>query len=190
MENKQLKENRKTRYTKMVLRESLMELMKQKPISAISVKELCAHADVSRSSFYTYYSDQYDLLQKTEEETLAFIDNIHTKYSFYKKGSRESLQMLEEILQYIADNSKSIYVLFSENGDINFQKKVFSSMYQKNVMKSLTDKLPDEQTRQYYYLFIVTGSLGIIYHWIKNGMDKSIHELAKIITNLTSQIVK
>ncbi|MCL2067100.1 MAG: TetR/AcrR family transcriptional regulator C-terminal domain-containing protein [Treponema sp.] len=190
MEAKQTKENRKTRYTRMVLRESLMELMKTKPISSIAIKEICACADISRSTFYTHYRDQFDLLKKTEEETLAFIDKIHTKYSFYKKGTRESLQMLEEILKYIADNNKSIYVLFSENGDVNFQKTIFSSMYQKNVMKSLTDKLPDEQTRQYYYLFVVTGTLGIIYHWIKNGMDKSISELAKIIVNLTSQIAK
>ena len=190
MEVKQSKENRKTRYTKMVLRESLMELMKTKPISAIAIKEICALADISRSTFYTHYKDQFDLLKKTEEETLAFINSIHTKYSFYKKGTHESLQMLEEVLKYIADNSKSIYVLFSENGDINFQKEIFDVMYQKNVMKPLTDKLPDEQTRQYYYLFVVTGSLGIIYHWIKNGMDKSISELAQIIVNLTSQIAK
>jgi ferritin-like protein len=96
--------------------------------------------------------------------------------------------MLEEILQHVADNSKSIYVLFSENGDINFQKAIFSSMYQKNILKSLTDKLPDEQTKQYYFLFIATGTIGIIYHWIKNGMDKSISELARLIINLTSQI--
>ena len=174
----------------MVLRESLMELMKTKPISSISIKEICACADISRSTFYTHYKDQHDLLKKTEEDTLAFIDNILTRYSFYKRGTRESLQMLEEILKYIADNNNSIYVLFSENGDVNFQKAIFSSMYQKNVMKSLTDKLPDEQTRQYYYLFIVTGSLGIIYHWIKNGMDKSITELAQMINRLTSQIAK
>ena len=190
MENKQSKENRKTRYTKMVLRESLLELMKTTPISNIYVKEICAYADVSRSTFYTYYNDQYDLLKKTQEEILDFIDNLHSKYAFYKGSSRESLQMLEEFLQYIADNNKSIYVLFSENGDINFQKNIFSVMYQKNIIKSLTDKLPDEQTRQYYYLFIVTGSLGIIYHWIKNGMDKPISELAKLIVNLTYQIVK
>ena len=190
MGNNELKENRKTRYTKKVLRESLMELMKTHPISTISVKEICAHADVSRSTFYTHYADQYDLLKKTEEETLAFVDTILTKYAYYKNSTREAMQMLEEILQYIADNNKSIYVLFSENGDINFLKTLFSSMYQKNIMKSLTNKLPDEQTKQYYYLFIVTGSIGLIYHWIKNGMDKPITELAKLIINLTSQILR
>jgi AcrR family transcriptional regulator len=188
MENNQLKESRRIRYTKMVLRESLMELMKIKPISTISIKEICANADISRSSFYNYYTDQYDLLRKTEEETLDFINANLNKYALYKNDKLGALRMVEEILQYVLDNNKSIYVLFSENGDINFQKNLFSSIYEKNILKSLTDKLPDEQTKQYYFLFIVTGTVSLIYHWIKNGMDKPIPELAKLIIGITSQI--
>jgi AcrR family transcriptional regulator len=188
MGNRQAKDNRKTRYTRMVLRESLMELMKVKPISAISVKEICAHADISRSTFYVHYADQYDLLKKTEEETLSFVENIHSKYAIYKNDKRAALQMVEEILQHVADNSKSIYVLFSENGNINFQKTLFMSMYRKNILRTLTDKLPDEQTKQFYFLFIATGTIGLIYHWIEKGMNKPIHEMAKLIINITSQI--
>jgi AcrR family transcriptional regulator len=188
MDNKQSKESRRIRYTKMVLRESLMELMKTNPISAISIKEICAKADISRSSFYNYYTDQYDLLKKTEEETLAFINNNLNKYALYKNEKQGALRMVEEILQYVVDNNKSIYVLFSENGNINFQKNLFRSIYEKNILKSLTDKLPDQQTKEYYFLFIVTGTISLIYHWIKNGMDKSIPELAKLIIDITSQI--
>lgn len=188
MENAHSKENRKTRYTKRVLRESLMELMKTKPVSNINIKEICALADISRSTFYAHYTDQYDLLRKTEEETFSSIDNIMNKYAVYNNNKNMTLQMLEEILQYIADNNKSIYVLFTENGDIHFQKNLFSSMYQKNYshLKSLTDKFADESTKQYYFLFIVTGTVGLICHWINNGMDTSIHELAKLIIKITS----
>ena len=188
MESNQSKESRRIRYTKMVLRESLMELMKTKPISAISIKEICAKADISRSTFYIYYADQYDLLKKIEEETLAFIDTIHKKYVLHKNDKRETLQMMEEILQYIADNNKSIYVLFTENGDIHFQKTLFSSMYRKNYIKSLTDKFHDESTKQYYFLFIATGTVGLICHWINNGMDTPIPELARLIINATAKI--
>jgi AcrR family transcriptional regulator len=187
MENKQSRESRRIRYTRMVLRESLMELMKTKPISAISIKEICALADISRSTFYTYYADQYDLLRKTEEETYTFIDKVLNKYAHYKNDKKATLELVEEILRYIADNNKSLYVLFTENGDIHFQKNLFSTMYQKNYLKSLTDKLPDESTKQYYFLFIVTGTVGLICHWINNGMDKPIPELAKLIIKITSQ---
>ena len=187
MESKQIKESRKTRYTRMVLRDSLMELMKTKPISAIYIKEICALADVSRATFYKHYADQYDLLRKTEEETFSFIEKILSEYALYKNDKEATLQLLEEILQYIADNNKLIYVLFTENGDIHFQKNLFSSMYKINYLKSLTDKIPDEATKQYYFLFVVTGTVGLICHWINNGMDTSIHELALLIIKITSQ---
>ena len=171
----------------MVLRESLMELMKTKTISSISIKEICSAADISRSTFYAHYSDQYDLLRKTEEEILAVNENILKKYAHYKNNTRGALQMMEEILQFFADNNKSLYVLLSENGDINFQKTLISSMYQKNFLKSLTDKFPDKRTKEYYFLFIVTGGIGIIYHWIKNGMDTPIDELARLIINIAAK---
>jgi len=189
MENSQPRESRKTRYTRMVLRESLMELMKTRPISTINIKEICALADISRSTFYAHYKDQYDLLKKIEEETFIFIDKILNKYAISKNDKHMILQMVEEILQYIADNNKSIYVLFTENGDIHFQKTLFSTMYQKNylALKSITDKFPDEPSKQYYFLFIVTGTVGVICHWISNGMDKSGHELANLIIGITSR---
>ena len=187
MENIQVKENRKTRYTKMVLRDSLMELMKTKPISAIYIKEICALADISRATFYKYYTDQYDLLRKTEEETFIFIEKIFSKYAMNKNDKHATQRLMEEILQYIADNNKLIYVLFTENGDIHFQKNLFSSMYKINCLKSITDKIPDEATKQYYFLYIVTGTVGLICHWINNGMDKSIDELARMIIKITSQ---
>ena len=187
IENKQVKENRKTRYTKMVLRDSLMELMKTKPISAIYIKEICALADISRATFYKYYTDQYDLLRKTEEETFIFIEKIFSKYAVYKNDKSATLRLMEEILQYIADNNKLIYVLFTENGDIHFQKNLFSSMYKINYLKSITDKIPDEATKQYYFLYVVTGTVGLICHWINSGMDKSIDELARMIIKITSQ---
>jgi hypothetical protein len=46
-----MKENRKTRYTRMILQNSLMELMKTRPVSDISVKEICALADISGQPF-------------------------------------------------------------------------------------------------------------------------------------------
>jgi AcrR family transcriptional regulator len=186
METKQLNESRKTRYTRMVLRDSLMELMKTKPISAIYIKEICALADVSRATFYKHYADQYDLLKKTEEETFTFIEKILNKYAIYKNDKNATVRLVEEILQYIADNNKSIYVLFTENGDIHFQKTLFSSMYQINFLKSLTSKIPDETTKQYYFLFVVTGTVGLICHWIKNHMDTTIPELARLIIKITS----
>jgi AcrR family transcriptional regulator len=54
--------------------------MKEKSVLNITIKEICEHAGLSRSTFYTYYSDQYDLLRQIEEETLVETDKILQPY--------------------------------------------------------------------------------------------------------------
>jgi len=60
MEDK--KEDRRTLYTKSVVKRSLLELMQVKPISKISVSEICKKADINRNTFYHYYYGPENLL--------------------------------------------------------------------------------------------------------------------------------
>ena len=66
--NVQKRENRRVRYTRMALRESLLALLQQYPISRITVSRICEQADVNRSTFYLYYQDAFDLLRQIEDE--------------------------------------------------------------------------------------------------------------------------
>jgi AcrR family transcriptional regulator len=183
MKNDNLQQSRKTRYTRMVLRDSLAELMKEKSILRISIKDICERADVSRSTFYAHYKDQYDLLQQIQEETIASIEKLLEKYN--DDVSRDAtMRMLEELLRYIADNGESIQGLLSENGDINFQKKIFGFTRQKEVLKYFTGKF-DEKIHEYASVFMVNGSIGLIQQWFKNNMDVPISEMVKLFMKIT-----
>ena len=43
--------DRRVKYTLLALRGSLLELMREKDVSRITVKELCERADVNRGTF-------------------------------------------------------------------------------------------------------------------------------------------
>lgn len=49
--NAQKQENQRTRLTKRLLREGLLELLRDKPVEHITVKELCELAELNRSTF-------------------------------------------------------------------------------------------------------------------------------------------
>ncbi|WP_338121478.1 hypothetical protein [Halalkalibacterium halodurans] len=49
-----VKLDRRKKYTRMVLKESLMKLMQEKPLSNITIKEICDLADINRSTFYSH----------------------------------------------------------------------------------------------------------------------------------------
>jgi AcrR family transcriptional regulator len=115
----------RARFTRQVLRDSLVELMKEKSILDISIKEICEGAGVSRSTFYIYYKDQYDLLGQIEEEIFVECDKLIQKYApgGTLLPAKELVALMEAILQYIAGNSNSIQVFMSENGESGFQRK-------------------------------------------------------------------
>ena len=67
---KSKEQDHRSRITLMLIRKALMELLRQKPIQAISIKELCESAGINRGTFYAHYTDMYDLLQKIESDML------------------------------------------------------------------------------------------------------------------------
>ena len=190
MEKNEKKENRKSRYTKMVIRESLTELMKEKSILSVSVKDICDLADISRSTFYDHYKDQYDLLKQIEDETLAYFEDMLIKYKD-KQTKKETAQMVEEMLTYIANNGNTIHVLLSENGDIGFQKKLLYHFIMHNqITKYFSENQQNEETMPYYSVFLVHGAIGLIQHWLKNNMEMPIPQLAKMLMKWTEHQIK
>jgi AcrR family transcriptional regulator len=183
------KENRKSRYSKMVIRESLMQIMKSKSILSVSVKDICDLADISRSTFYDHYKDQYDLLTQIEHETLAYFEDMLIKYK-YKKNKKETNQMVEEMLIYIANNGDTIQVLLSENGDIGFQKKLLYHFIMHNQITKYFSENQNDETKPYYSVFLVHGAIGLIQHWLKENMAMPVPQLAKMLMKWTEHQIK
>ncbi len=183
---KEMKLDRKTRYTRMVLQDSLIELMKEKPISKITIKELCENADINRTTFYAHYTDQYDLLRKIEDETLSWVKERLCDL-LGKTDKYEAMAVLEGIFQYFTENRSHLQVLMSEQGDIDFQKQLFTLIYQECGINFSAD---NNMGTNDYFIFVVTGSVGLIQHWLKNGLNKSTKEMAEVIFNVAFQIDK
>lgn len=182
-----MKENRKTRYTRMVLQDSLIELMKEKPISKITIKELCEKADVNRTTFYAHYSDQYDLLRKIEDEVLLWLKEAIISV-MGKTDKSGTIEVLERICQYFVENSRHLQVLMSEQGDIDFQKELFTLIYQQCGMSSPAPENTGLGMNEDGFIFIVNGSVGLIRHWLKNGFTKSAKDMAETIYDMAVPI--
>ncbi|WP_226086944.1 TetR/AcrR family transcriptional regulator [Mesobacillus sp. S13] len=177
--------DRRKKYTRMVLKESLMDLLKNKPISNITIKEICELADINRSTFYSHYSSQYDLLNAIEEEFIEDMVATLNQYNFSKE--EEALKMTEKILEYIAQKSDVCQTLLSENSDIHFQKKGMMITHEFIFKNWITDSHFDRETFEYINIFVVSGSIYVIKNWVENGMDKTPREMAEIINNFINR---
>ena len=61
-------ESRKVAETKKQIKQAFFDLYATKKIEHISIKEITDNAHLNRGTFYVYYRDIYDLLERTEDE--------------------------------------------------------------------------------------------------------------------------
>lgn len=176
--------DRRKKYTQMVLKQSFIELLKQKPIAKITVKEVCERADINRSTFYAHYEDLYHLLEQIEKEMIQ--EMVHYLSLLSEQSTEKSMHILEKIMEYIAANKDVCAALLSENSHSSFEQKVREVAHR--FLSDTWLNVPNEQDTiiDYISAFVISGSIQIIKVWLKNDMDKSPKEIAYLINKLVN----
>lgn len=91
------KSDARVRYTKRVLKDTLLTLLRKKPINRITVKEVCELAELNRATFYTHYSDCFALMEDIEQELIdAFGESLQYVNSFDVTALIEAIYIMVE----------------------------------------------------------------------------------------------
>ena len=176
-------EDRRTRITKLAIRESLVELMQVHPISKISVTMICSSADINRSTFYSHYTDPYDLLNSIQQEVITDIKN-HLMPVRFMDQPESTVPVIVQVLEYAKARSALFKVLLSENGDSSFQNEVMYLAQEKTIDELREDKRLDQSVIKYVELFAISGVLSIIYKWLTDNCQDETTTLAMLINTL------
>lgn len=176
MENTEKKaDGRRVKMTKLLLKDSLIELMKKKSIHVISIKEICEGADINRSTFYRHYDTQYELYDD-------IIDDIANDiYAVYLGCANEGLTvtlLLTQILHYIEDNREKFLVILSDNGNISLGE----------TYNRITDRFINRdhvgELGAYVAQFIAAGMTSVLWTWLNKENRRPAEEIAALINSL------
>lgn len=174
--------DRRTKYTKKIIKDTLIKLLSEKDIKKVTVSEICKIADVNRATFYRYYLDVYDLLDHIEED---FIDELKQPYLDDPNRVSTVGAFSKEILAVFLENKELVKILFNTNNNIYFLNEVLEVAYGMCKTKWMSD-IPDitEDEINYAAIFIFNGALGVVNFWVKNDFDKDIEEVSHAIEQL------
>lgn len=188
-------EDRRIRKTKKILKESLFELMAQKPMNQITVKEIVDRADVNRSTFYHYYTDVLNMIECIEEEVYQqFLESIKQTMLKKKEIAPEhvtilSLDFITDIGRTAKDNPAFCKCIFSDYGDIAFVNRI-NDLIEDNT-KALFEEIyhRDYKNGTFLYSFIKGGIFGILKRWMNNDFAESPEEISKFVYHFISSLI-
>lgn len=175
------KQNQRVKLTKQLLKNSLVGLMHKKPIGRITIKEICESAEINRSTFYLYYTDQYALLNEIETELID-----HAKENLKKIDSNAgSVPYLETLLSYIQRHADIFRTLLCKQESLSFQS-AFIDVSFINLKLNLSFNC-SESVAGYVYNYLIMGCLSMIKQWIEADFDMSSKDLADLIFRLSDK---
>lgn len=158
------KNNRRAKYTKNVIQETVLSLLENQSMDSIKVTDVCKIADVNRTTFYRYYDDIYDCVDKIESE---FLDSVKID------DTLSPMEALNHLLTAFYDNRKLSNLVFVEG-----KTKLLSRM--KEVMMP-NHPMRMQKNLQYNEVYVMSGMQGMLKKWVKDGMIQSPEQLTSII---------
>ena len=175
--------DRRVIYTKKLLRDSLMDLMEEKPIGRISVTELCKGAGINRGTFYSHYRQPEDVLANIEDELFNDIKNI-----LNTQTDADNINLA--VVYALYRNRDACRMLINKNGDPSCMDRILDiskDYFIKNILPKLNSDNPETN---YLHTFIFSGDIAVLKEWLAEGAVISPEEIAAVLTNMHNKLLK
>lgn len=163
-----VKNNKRRRESAEKIKNAFFELLKTEELSKIKVSEVCNMADINRSTFYSAYSDIYDLADKIIKEMESEVDFLLGKEEIWQCNETDFLKLLKHIKE-----NQRLYTFYFKLGYESKDLRIC-------VVKDLKDGF-NEKYLDYHITFFKNGFNAIVKMWLERGCKESPEEICDIL---------
>ena len=165
---------------------SFIRLYEQSGIDRVSIRAVCEEAGISRTMFYRYFDDKYQVLESIEDELIEGVRQINRRLvdvplNEYRRG--EPFPVFVDTARYIRSQEIFFRPLLNVHGDPQFifrwKKQIRADVRQKFVHDSITTFNLDVVTELF-----AAAIVGLYTYWFFENPGLSCEELSEIAGNL------
>ena len=169
--------------TKNAIRRAFIQLLNERPLDKISIKDIAEKGAVNRNTFYAHYQSPEELLEEIEGELMSRLRSSID--GAFRTDSFEAL--LQEICHLIEENADLCKVILSENGASDFLASVIRVTHDSTMEKWRAQGIAiSEERLEMLYRYCIGGSVIIIRDWVNGGLKQPAETIARILNEANS----
>ena len=162
---------------KQVFADTVIEMLKTRPLSSITVKDVVMECGVSRQSFYYHFNDIYDVIEwfftKETEKALQAYSDIDS----WQTGYIRIMYWAQKNRPLVMNTYASIQREYIEV----FMYRVLYQYIIKVVQNEATDLNVNEQQCAFVAQFYTLAINAVSLEWIKTGMKDKPESIAESV---------
>lgn len=176
----------RVRRTRKLLSSALVGLLAEQPFESITVREICERAMVHRATFYTHFTDKYELLRSVLNDVEADLLQLQTS----KEWDVESGHFVSQFVDYVvAHRSLFTLLLVERDGDslTALMRHQFATMTERQVKEFQSSGVRYTVPAPVMAQFFAGAVLGVIAWWLENDQPVSPEQLTHYLDHLLSK---
>ncbi|MCQ4638608.1 TetR/AcrR family transcriptional regulator [Anaerovorax odorimutans] len=159
--------------------QAFCELYKKMPIKKITVKEIAERAGYSRVTFYSYFSNPYDVLNYMED---VFINHVTEGISKSLLTDRKLDDFLITFVNLANDNCAYGSILLLKPFSTQFINRLKESMVP--ILFDLFHFSAENKKAAYIFEFYLPGIISVFSKWFCDKENMPLEELAHLIEGI------
>ena len=180
----------RVRVTRMLIRRAFTQLLGQKPIESITVKELCAQAGIHRGTFYAHYTDLYHLRDQLEGELMEEFEKAMAPL-LDRHQCPTPADVTADVVRCLRENADLCAMVLSQYGNQAFLLRLLAVGWDR--CRAYYDRVSLRATpreMEFFYAFVSAGFVGMLRRWLSGGSPDGDRELALMAQRLMDHCVK
>ena len=167
------KTDRRTMYTRMVIKDALLTLLERMGFAEITVAGLCREAEINRGTFYLHYNGIDQVVEELLDDALA---NSHSVLQQIGCGISAGGKCGYPFCRFLRENKKYQALFFSDSLRPYVLRRVADISKDRLADRLKEESGCSEKVLQALYHFQINGCLSICKHYV----DASDEEWAEI----------
>ena len=158
--------DRRTLKTRKAIKDALCELLVEKELHKVTVKEITDKADINRGTFYKHYLDVFDLYDKMEQDILIDLGMLVLELE-----SLRSEQFFKHLIDYIDDNRSEFRMMFSPNSTCKLRdrfNRILEGLFRQLEAEEIEANISDI-TLRYHTNYRSRGCTAVIGLWARGN---------------------
>jgi AcrR family transcriptional regulator len=184
MQNSKKNVDLRVRKTRKLLQNALMTLTIQKGFESVTVRDICEHAMVNRTTFYRHYADKFDLLDQYMDELYNLLDQPAGESDFDIPSAG-----LVRLLEHLRGHADFYRAMLGPNGYPHFAERIrdyIELRIQRSLPANLAPAGAGRPPLDMVLGYISSAGLGAILWWLEKNMPVSAQKMAIWVTQLSS----
>jgi AcrR family transcriptional regulator len=171
---------RRVQRTKRAIRNAFAQLISEREINDITVRDIADLAEINRKTFYNYYSGIYQIVDEVENDIVASFGSVLGEIDL-KTDLVDPYPIFEKLTAVIVTDLDFYGYLFTMSGNLGLMRKIVEVLKEKTRRTVLLQSDIDEEKLDVMLDYAFSGMIAVFQRWFVSSRETSVEELSKVL---------